>query len=63
VTLVAEFSDGQRTLVMPVTDQQGRSELTLTFTEQDPGSTVTFEVWVVYGEAQTSRRDSFLVWW
>src|SRR3990170_546203 len=63
VMLVAHFPNGDRTLVMPLTDDQGVSRLTLNYEGVPPGSTVDLEFWVVYGELQAVTRDSFRIWW
>jgi hypothetical protein len=61
--LVAHFPNGDRTLVMPLTDDRGISRLTLAYEGVPPGSMVDLEFWVVYGELQAVTRDSFRVWW
>jgi hypothetical protein len=64
VMLIAHFSEGNdRTVVMPSTDQEGRSRVTLTYQGQPPGTSVQLELWVVYGNQQLITRDSFLIWW
>jgi hypothetical protein len=63
VLLLARFPNGERTLVMPLTDEEGASRLTLQFEDVPPGSVVELEYWVVYGELQAVTRDSFRVWW
>lgn len=63
VTLVAHFPEGDRTIIMPLTDDAGYSRLTLTFEGQMPGTDVPLEFWVVRGEIQASTRDSFRIWW
>jgi len=61
--LVAHFPNGDRTLVMPLTDDRGLSRLTLAYEGVPPGSTVELEYWVVYGELQAVTQDSFRIWW
>lgn len=63
VTLVAKFADHERMLVMPQSDQNGVSMLTLSFENQPPGANVVLEFWVVYGELVATTQDSFRVWW
>jgi hypothetical protein len=63
VMLVAHFPNGDRTLVMPLTDDLGVSRLTLAYEGVSAGSTVNLEFWVVYGERQAATRDSFRIWW
>jgi hypothetical protein len=63
VLLAARFPNGERTLVMPLTDENGVSRITLQFENVPPGSVVDLEFWVVYGELQAVARDSFRVWW
>jgi hypothetical protein len=48
---------------MPITDEQGVSQVTLTFEGQPAGSDVNLEFRVVRGEMQASTRDSFKIWW
>ncbi len=63
VTLFAHFPDGDRTLVMPVTDEGGISRLQVAFKDQDPGNSVALEFWVVYGDIIKMTCDSFMIWW
>jgi hypothetical protein len=63
VVLVAHFPDGDRTLVMPLTDDQGLSRLSLDYGGVPPGSVVGLEFWAVYGELQALTQDSFRIWW
>ncbi len=63
VTLWARFPGEERTLIMPATDDQGLSRLSLSFEGQPAGQTVLLEFWVVYGEFQALTQDSFLIWW
>jgi hypothetical protein len=63
VVLVAHFPDGDRTLVMPLTDDRGLSRLRLDYGGVPPGSMVELEFWVVYGELQALTQDSFRIWW
>ena len=63
VTLNAHFPQGDRTLIMPVTDESGLSQLSLDFAGESPGNDVNLEFWIVRGEIQASTRDSFRIWW
>jgi len=64
VTLVAHFSDGEQTFVMPQTDERGISQVDLSFQDQTRGANVDLEVWAVWrGELQAVTRDSFRIWW
>lgn len=63
ILLIAHFPDGDRTVVMPLTDEDGVSQLMLSYEGEAPGSSVELEFWVVYGELQASTRDSFRIWW
>ncbi len=63
VVLTARFPGGDRTVVMPVTDEQGLSRLTLGYTDVPPGSSVVLEFSVVFEDIEASAEDSFRVWW
>jgi len=63
VTMFVQMPDGLRTLVMPITDSQGISRLKLPQEEIQPGTVVTLEFWVVYGQLIRMTQDSFMVWW
>ncbi len=63
VMMIAQFHKGERTIIMPSTDAEGRSQFHLNYEEEPPGSTVSLEFWIVYGELRRMTRDSFLVWW
>ena len=63
VTLFVHLPDGDRTLVMPVTDSEGISRLTLPVDNLEPGTVVTLEFWVVYADLIRMTQDSFMVWW
>jgi hypothetical protein len=63
VTLIVHFADQERMFIMPPTDQKGVSQLEFDFQGQPPGTNVTMQVWVIYGELLASSRDSFRVWW
>lgn len=63
VLLIAHFPDGDRAVVMPQTDENGISQLSLLYEGQPPGQVVTLEFLVIYGELQAQTRDSFRIWW
>jgi hypothetical protein len=63
VTVLAHFTDGNQTLLMPQTDTKGISRLPITFKDQRRGETVDLFYWAVLGDMQTTTRDSFRVWW
>jgi hypothetical protein len=63
VTVLARFTDGEQTLLMPQTDAQGVSRLQINFDGQRPGETVDLSYWAVLGDMQATTRDSFRVWW
>lgn len=63
VLLIARFPDGDRAVVMPQTDENGISQLSLLYEGQPPGALVTLEFLVIYGELQAQTRDAFRVWW
>lgn len=63
VLLLAHFADGDRAVVMPQTDANGISQLSLLYEGQPPGQVVTLEFLVVLGGLQTETRDSFRIWW
>jgi hypothetical protein len=61
--VIVEFDEGQRTFVLPLTDQNGISSLILPVEDQPIGSRVDLEYWIAYGDMLTITRDSFLIWW
>ncbi len=62
VMLVAHLPNGDRYNLMPTTDSQGLSRLTLTLGEMPRGTKVNLEIWVFYEQLQAVARDSFVVW-
>ncbi|NIM92562.1 MAG: hypothetical protein GTO18_02455 [Anaerolineales bacterium] len=60
--LVAHFPDGDRTLVMPFTDENGRSQVTFSFEDQPTGTSVLMEIDIVYGDLRKSTRESFMIY-
>jgi hypothetical protein len=62
-TLQVRFPGEERTWMMPLTDEHGLSRLTVSFSDQPPGTNVLLGFWIVYGEFQASTEDSFLIWW
>jgi len=62
VMLVAHLPDGDRYNLMPATDSQGLSRLTLTVDNAPRGTKINLEIWVFYKQLQAVARDSFLVW-
>jgi hypothetical protein len=63
VTLTAHLGAEERTFLLPLTDERGFTQASLTFESQPPGTRIVLDFWVVYGEFQTTTEDSFLVWW
>lgn len=61
--LIAHFPEHARAVVMPLTDENGTSQVTLVYENQVPGTTVDLEFWVVLGDLQSVTRDSFRIWW
>jgi hypothetical protein len=62
VMLVAHMPDGDRFNLMPATDSQGLSRLTLKVGEMQQGTKINLEIWVFYQQLQAVARDSFVVW-
>jgi hypothetical protein len=60
-TLIAHFSDGDRMIVMPLTDQNGRSQVSFTFENQPRGHTISLEITVVYEGRTVQARESFMI--
>jgi hypothetical protein len=63
VTLSAGFPEGLRTFLLPLTDEDGLTQIDLAFEGQPPGSNIELRVWAVYQGLQASTRDSFRIWW
>lgn len=62
VMLVVNFPNRDRIHLMPITDSQGLSRLSLDVGDLPRGSKVTLEIWVIIREHEAVARDSFLVW-
>ena len=55
--------DGDQSVLMPVSDENGVSRLNLSINDQPPGVIVSLEYRVAYGDLQATTRDSFRIWW
>ena len=55
--------NGDQSVLMPLSDENGVSRLILSINNQPPGSIVSLEYRVVYGDFQATTRDSFRIWW
>jgi hypothetical protein len=62
VLLTAHFPAGDRIILMPSTDDDGMSRVTITITDQTPGNTIVLEFQVSYGDFEAATQDSFRVW-
>jgi hypothetical protein len=60
-TLIAHFPDGDRMIVMPMTDEAGRSQVSFTFQDQPTGQTINLEITVVYKGRTKQARESFMI--
>lgn len=60
-TLVAHFPEGDRTIVMPFSDENGRSRASFSFENQPAGITVNIDLTVFYGALRKETRESFMV--
>ena len=61
--LTVHFPDGDQSLLLPLTDENGVSRFELEVNNQPPGRRVILEFRVVYGELQATTQDSFRIWW
>jgi len=55
--------NGDQSILMALTDENGVSKLKLSINNQTPGAIVSLEYRVVYGDLQATTRDSFRIWW
>jgi len=55
--------NGDQSVLMPLSDENGVSRLNLSINNQPPGAIVSLEYRVVYGDLQATTRDSFRIWW
>lgn len=60
-TLIAHFPDGDRMIIMPLTDENGRSQVTFAFEQQAAGSNISLEITVVYKGLTKQARESFMI--
>lgn len=60
-TLVAHFPEGARTIVMPLTDVNGRSQVTFLFEDQPAGISVNIDLTVFFGNLKKETRESFMI--
>jgi len=61
-TLIAHFPDGDRMIIMPLTDSEGRSLVTFNFEDQPPGHSVSLDITVVYYGLTKVARESFMIY-
>jgi len=61
VTLIAHFPEEDRMIIMPLTDEDGRSQVSFTFENQPPGHSVFLEITVVYQGRAKEVRESFMI--
>lgn len=55
--------NGDQSVLMPLSDENGVSRLNLSINNQTPGDIVSLEYRVVFGDLQATTRDSFRIWW
>jgi len=60
-TLIAHFPDGDRMIIMPLTDENGRSQVSFRFENQPAGHTISLEITVVYKGRTKQARESFMI--
>jgi hypothetical protein len=48
-------------IVMPMTDEAGRSQVSFTFQDQPTGQTINLEITVVYKGRTKQARESFMI--
>ncbi len=63
VTLAVRYPSESRNFLLPLTDAEGLTRITLEFARQVPGSNVELQAWAVFQGLQAETRDSFRVWW
>jgi hypothetical protein len=61
-TLIAHFPEEDRMIVMPLTDENGRSQVSFTFENQPVGHTINLEITVVYQGRTKQARESFMIY-
>jgi hypothetical protein len=61
-TLIAHFPDGDRMIIMPLTDGNGRSQVSFSFENQPAGHTISLEITVVYEGRTKQARESFMIY-
>lgn len=60
--LTAHFPGRDRIFIMPITDDQGLSRMSLPVGDYPRGTAITLEIWALYGGFEASARDAFSVW-
>jgi hypothetical protein len=61
-TLIAHFPEEDRMIVMPLTDENGRSRVSFTFENQPAGHNISLEITVVYQGRTKQARESFMIY-
>ena len=61
--VTVHLPNGDQSLLMPLSDENGVSRLSINISNQPPGAIVSLEYRIVYGDLQASTRDSFRIWW
>lgn len=59
--LIAHMSSHERYFLMPPTDDQGVSRMTLTLGGEPAGTQVNLEIWALYNGLETAARDAFII--
>ncbi len=60
-TLIAHFPDGDRMIIMPLTDENGLSQVSFHFENQPAGQTIRLEISVIYRGRTKQARESFMI--
>ncbi len=63
VLLTVHLADGDRTVLLPVTDERGMSRISFDYTGQPRGLSVALDATAVLDRLQAMTRDSFLIWY
>lgn len=61
VLLIAHLPERDRYFLMPTTDSQGVSRMTLVLDGESKGTQVNLEIWALYQDLEAAARDSFVI--
>jgi hypothetical protein len=63
VVLTIHLAEGDRIVLLPVTDERGMSRISFDYAGQPRGLSVALDATAILDRLQAMTRDSFLIWY